>query len=120
VSEDKSLTLATANDQVLVLHGAMMTAKGATSGPGGTGSSEGPSYTLVKSKLHGVMQAMQVRRLTPGECEALQGFPRGYTNIPWRGKPEAPDGPRYKALGNSWAVPCARYIGEQIQRVTTP
>lgn len=41
----------------------------------------------------------------------------GYTNIPWKGKPESPDGPRYKALGNSWAVPCARYIGEQIQRV---
>ena len=57
-----------------------------------------------------------VRRLTPEECEALQGFPRGYTAIPWRGKPaeECPDGPRYKALGNSWAVPVARYIGERI------
>ena len=61
---------------------------------------------------------MQVRRLTPEECEALQGFPRAYTAIPWRGKPAAlcPDGPRYKALGNSWAVPNVRWIGERIQR----
>ena len=55
-----------------------------------------------------------VRRLTPVECERLQGFPDGYTNIPWRNKPEAPDGPRYKALGNSWAVPVVRWIGERI------
>ena len=61
---------------------------------------------------------MQVRRLTPVECERLQGFPDGYTNIPWRKKPEAPDGPRYKALGNSMAVPCMRWIGERIQAAT--
>lgn len=60
--------------------------------------------------------AMQVRRLTPVECERLQGFPDGYTAIPWRGKPasECPDGPRYKALGNSWAVPVVRWIGRRI------
>jgi DNA (cytosine-5)-methyltransferase 1 len=57
---------------------------------------------------------MQVRRLTPVECERLQGFPDNYTNIPWRKKPEAPDGPRYKALGNSWAVPNVRWIGQRI------
>jgi len=63
----------------------------------------------------GVMQPnMAVRRLTPVECERLQGFPDGYTNIPWRGKPEAPDGPRYKALGNSMAVPVMRWIGKRI------
>ena len=63
-----------------------------------------------------VMQAnMAVRRLTPVECERLQGFPDSYTNIPWRNKPEAPDGPRYKALGNSWAVPNVRWIGKRIQ-----
>lgn len=62
--------------------------------------------------------AMQVRRLTPTECERLQGFPDGYTNIPWRKKPEAPDGPRYKALGNSMAVPCMKWIGERIRAVT--
>ena len=60
---------------------------------------------------------MQVRRLTPVECERLQGFPDGYTNIPWRKKPEAPDGPRYKALGNSMAVPCMRWLGERIAEV---
>ena len=59
---------------------------------------------------------MQVRRLTPVECERLQGFPDGYTNIPWRKKTEAPDGPRYKALGNSWAVPVVRWIGERIAK----
>lgn len=60
--------------------------------------------------------SMQVRRLTPTECERLQGFPDGYTQIPWRGKPasECPDGPRYKALGNSWAVPVVRWIGRRI------
>lgn len=52
----------------------------------------------------------------PDEAEALQGFPRGYTNIVYRGKPAA-DGPRYKALGNSMAVPCMRYIGERIRAV---
>jgi DNA (cytosine-5)-methyltransferase 1 len=61
--------------------------------------------------------AMRVRRLTPIECERLQGFPDNYTNIPWRKKPEAPDGPRYKALGNSMAVPCMRWIGQRIKSV---
>ena len=64
-----------------------------------------------------IHQAMQVRRLTPTECERLQGFPDGYTNIPWRGKQEAPDGPRYKALGNSMAVPVMRWIGERINAI---
>jgi len=63
-----------------------------------------------------VPQNMQVRRLTPEECEALQGFPRSYTAVPHRRKPAA-DGPRYKALGNSWAVPCARWIGQRIEAV---
>jgi DNA (cytosine-5)-methyltransferase 1 len=60
--------------------------------------------------------AMAVRRLTPGECESLQGFPDGYTAVPNRGKPAA-DGPRYKALGNSWAVPNVRWIGRRIDLV---
>jgi DNA (cytosine-5)-methyltransferase 1 len=62
-----------------------------------------------------VPQAVAVRRLTPVECERLQGFPDGYTNIPWRKKDESPDGPRYKALGNSWAVPVVAWIGKRIQ-----
>lgn len=63
---------------------------------------------------------MAVRRLTPTECERLQGFPDGHTLIPWRGKPavQCPDGPRYKALGNSMAVPVMRWIGERIDFVS--
>ena len=63
-----------------------------------------------------VAQALQVRRLTPRECERLQGFPDDYTAIPWRRKPadQCPDGPRYKALGNSMAVPVMRWIGKRI------
>jgi DNA (cytosine-5)-methyltransferase 1 len=66
-----------------------------------------------------VAEELSVRRLTPIECERLQGFPDGFTQIPWRGKePEnCPDGPRYKALGNSMAVPVMRWIGERIQAV---
>jgi DNA (cytosine-5)-methyltransferase 1 len=59
---------------------------------------------------------MRVRRLTPVETERLQGFPDNWTRIPWRGKPESecPDGPRYKAIGNSWAIPVVRWIGKRI------
>lgn len=62
---------------------------------------------------------MHVRRLTPVECERLQGFPDNYTRIPWRNKPAelCPDGPRYKALGNSMAVPVMKWIGERIEQV---
>ena len=68
-------------------------------------------------QIQSVMSAMQVRRLTPVESERLMGFPDGYTAIPWRKKPasECPDGPRYKALGNSWAVPVPRWIAQRIQ-----
>lgn len=59
---------------------------------------------------------MAVRRLTPAECEKLQGFPPEWTNVLHRGKPAA-DGPRYKALGNSMAVPCIAWIGERIRTV---
>jgi DNA (cytosine-5)-methyltransferase 1 len=60
---------------------------------------------------------VMVRRLTCDEAESLQGFPRGFTAIPWRKKPadQCPDGPRYKALGNSWAVPVVNWIGNRIQ-----
>ncbi|MBF0250594.1 MAG: DNA cytosine methyltransferase [Alphaproteobacteria bacterium] len=66
-----------------------------------------------------VLNDMAVRRLTPRECERVQGFPDDYTQIPWRGKDSAdcPDGPRYKALGNSMAVPVMRWIGERIELV---
>jgi DNA (cytosine-5)-methyltransferase 1 len=68
------------------------------------------------SQQQAVLQSMVVRRLTPVECERLQGFPDNFTRIPWRNKPstECPDGPRYKSLGNSMAVPVMRWIGERI------
>ena len=67
-----------------------------------------------------IQQSMAVRRLTPIECERLQGFPDTYTAIPWRKKEatECPDGPRYKALGNSMAVPVMRWIGKRIQNAS--
>jgi DNA (cytosine-5)-methyltransferase 1 len=69
---------------------------------------------------HAVVQpAMAVRRLTPIECERLQGFPDNWSRISWKGKPEeeCPDGPRYKACGNSMAVPVMAFIGKRIAEV---
>lgn len=66
-----------------------------------------------------MQQGMAVRRLTPVECERLMGFPDSYTSIPWRKKPaeDCPDGPRYRALGNSWTIPVVRWIGQRIDSV---
>jgi len=73
--------------------------------------------TLIKNQVHAVHAVhASVRRLTPIECERLQGFPDNYTNIHW-GKKECPDGPRYKALGNSMAVPVMHWLGQRIQAV---
>ncbi|WP_116865647.1 DNA cytosine methyltransferase [Pseudomonas syringae] len=68
-------------------------------------------------KAHALVNS-SVRRLTPRECERLQGFPDDYTRIPWRGRVLGlcPDGPRYKAIGNSKAVPVVRWIGMRIQQ----
>ena len=68
------------------------------------------------SRVPNVLQHMAVRRLTAVECERLQGFPDNYTDIKSKNKP-TPDGPRYKSLGNSMAVPVMRWIGERIQKV---
>ena len=70
----------------------------------------GPTHSGPK-----VLQSMAVRRLTPVECERLQGFGDNYTNIKSKNKP-TPDGPRYKALGNSMAVPVMAWIGARIQQ----
>jgi len=93
-------------------------------------TTDGPMYTLDVGSQHAVAiqaQALkekvqsdpQVRRLTPTECERLQGFPDNFTQIPWRNKAaeDCPDGPRYKAMGNSMAVPVMRWIGERIKMV---
>jgi DNA (cytosine-5)-methyltransferase 1 len=79
--------------------------------------------SLVAKGPHGVATntppTMAIRRLLPVECEKLQGFPPKWTEIPYRGKPadQCPDGPRYKACGNSMAVPCMAYLGRRIQMV---
>jgi DNA (cytosine-5)-methyltransferase 1 len=75
-------------------------------------NSDGLAYTVDTHATQGVATYMQVRRLTPKECERLQGFPDNYTNIP-----NAADGPRYKALGNSMAVPVMHWIGKRIDQV---
>ena len=72
----------------------------------------------LRRETHGHEPIIQhntvVRRLTPVECERLQGFPDNYTNIPWCNKPTAPDSRRYKALGNSMAVPVMHWIGKRM------
>ena len=74
------------------------------------------TQTLQAKNPMAVMQSMAVRRLTPVECERLQGFPDSYTDIKSKNKP-TPDGPRYKALGNSMAVPVMAWIGQRIEQV---
>lgn len=93
------------------------------------GADGDPAFTLLANHPHMVaseiadkpaeVNPMLVRRLTPLECERLQGFPDGHTLIAWKGKPaeECPDGPRYKAIGNSMAVPVMRWIGRRIAAV---
>lgn len=86
-------------------------------GPQGKGYQEDVAFTQDSRSYADVVQyGMQVRRLTPIECERLQGFPDNHTLIGWRGKDadECPDGPRYKAIGNSMAVPVMRWIGDRI------
>jgi len=87
-------------------------------GPLTAGMHKGPRGTEAIESNH-VISFPRLRRLTPRECERLQGFPDDYTRIPWRNKPaeDCPDGPRYKAMGNSMAVPVMRWIGERIAMV---
>jgi len=83
----------------------------------GIGNTGDPMFTMQAHAQHGVHSAMQVRRLTPKECEYLQGFPADHTNVTYRNKPAA-DGPRYRALGNSMAVPCMVWLGYRISKAT--
>ncbi|MEZ9525703.1 DNA cytosine methyltransferase [Enterovibrio norvegicus] len=85
----------------------------------GIGDNGDPCPTLTTGDKHAVFVPPHVRRLTPIECERLQGMPDNHTLIPWKGKsPEdCPDGPRYQAIGNSMAVPVMRWIGEQISTI---
>ena len=86
----------------------------------GVGRPGDPSNTLTGNARHAVMdESLVVRRLTPIECERLQGFPDNWTQIPWNNKPKekCPDSHRFKAMGNSMAVPVMRWIGEGIELV---
>lgn len=134
VSEELSMTLSTSNTQTLVQE-PLGFKYHQGSGAGSIGCEEGVSPTCTADyhnpavdddmcgslKIGGsapvvAPQEAIVRRLMPMECERLQGFPDDWTRIPYRGKPaeECPDGPRYKAIGNSFAVPVVRWIGERI------
>ena len=120
VQEDVSATLGTGNDQTLfepVSFAANQ--RGEVRLQGGDGVVVGAIPASQSGKqVNGVADGYSVRRLTPRECERLQGMPDDWTRVPYRGKPaeECPDGPRYKAIGNSMAVPVMRWIGERIER----
>lgn len=110
IQDDVSATLATSNNQTLFQPVCMAddNAKAAIDRDMcGTLKVAGSAPIIASDYI--------VRRLTPVECERLQGFPDGWTDIVWKGKP-APDSKRYKALGNSMAVPVIRWIGERIER----
>lgn len=117
-SEEKTFTIATSPDQWL------LEGKGVAVDMYNMNINDQTSQTLSSSASDinhtgGTIQNSRVRRLTPVECERLQGFPDNFTQIPYRKKPqdECPDGPRYKALGNSMAVPVMAWIGKNIQEV---
>ena len=121
-TSDKAFTLDcqhSGNTNVVCINGSTIN-KAPTGGGNGLGVSDtGIAYTLTTTDRHAVSDGLQVRRLMPVECERLQGFPGGHTQIPWRGKSAAdcPDSLRYKAIGNSMAVPVMRWIGQRIRQL---
>ena len=124
-TSDKAFTLDcqhSGNTNIVCINGNIISKDpNGTSGGNGMGAiQDGTAYTLTATDRHAVSDGLQVRRLTPTECERLQGFPDNHTQIPWRGKPAAdcPDGLRYKAIGNSMAVPVMRWIGRKIKQET--
>ena len=118
VSTDVTPTLDKSNTPAVAIQAQALKEKQPKSQGFGVDES-GAAYTLTAGDRHAMQYKHQVRRLTPIECERLQGFPDDYTQIPWRNKPaeNCPDGPRYKAMGNSMAVPVMRWIGERISMV---
>ena len=114
-SDEVAFTLSTHQDQQI----AQPMAFDWQSGGDARGLDPKETAQLQRSQTPAVLQQYAVRRLTPREAERLQGFSDNYTAIPWKNKPadQCPDGPRYKALGNSMAVPVMRWIGERIQAV---
>lgn len=118
IQEEVSGTVATSNDQTLFQPVAVSAnQRGEVRLQGGDGSVSGALQASQSAKqLNAVVQGYAVRRLTPLECERLQGMPDDHTKVPYRGKTadECPDTPRYRAIGNSMAVPVMRWIGERI------
>jgi len=112
-SDDCALTLQSHQGQAVAFDTTQITSPGNFSNP-----KPGDACHPLAAEAHApaIAYAAAVRRLTPRECERLQGFPDDYTLVPHRNKAAA-DGPRYKALGNSMAVPVMRWIGERIQMV---
>lgn len=104
-------------ENVIVIAGNII-GRSPQTGGNGNGFDEEVCYTLTTADRHAVAANSIIRRLTPVECEKLQGFPIDYTKIPYRKKDidQCPDSPRYKALGNSMAVPVMQWIGKQIQK----
>lgn len=119
VQTEVSGTLATGNDQTIIeIDDPMVFAQNTRDevryvNGGGAISGALAANPGMKQTSY-VKEVAVVRRLTPRECERLQGFPDDWTLIEWNGKP-APDGRRYKAIGNSMAVPVMRWIGERIE-----
>lgn len=123
-TSDKAFTLdcqGSGNTNVVCIHGNTIGRQHHNGGNGTDAIQDGTSYTLTATDRHAVSDGLHIRRLSPTECERLQGFPDNHTLIPWRGKPaeECPDSPRYKAIGNSMAVPVMRFIGKRIQHEIT-
>lgn len=120
VSQDTSFTLNATGVHGVVYPIDTMNSIGRKGGSNGTGigAAGAPSYTLTRGHSHAVATTSVVRKLMPVECERLQGFPDNWSQIPYRGKPaeQCPDAPRYRAIGNSWAVPVVRWIGHRIQK----
>ncbi len=118
IQEDVSGTLAARNDQTLFEPVAFAANhRGEVRMQGGDGAVVGAIPTTQSGKqVQGVAQGYAVRRLTPRECERLMGFPDDWTRVPYRGRAadECPDTPRYRAIGNSMAVPVMAWIGERM------
>lgn len=94
------------------LQGSMINRK-LENGLQGSGVNEEKCFTLNTIDRHATTQDLSVRRLTPTECERLQGLPDGYTDVEFHGAPPS-DAKRYKAIGNGMAQPCADFVLRQI------
>jgi DNA (cytosine-5)-methyltransferase 1 len=112
--EDQAFTISTMQDQQIAQPIAVDVYNQKT-----TGDKFGVVREQHGTNMNAVLRSMAIRRLTPKECERLQGFPDDWTKIPYRNKEadQCPDGPRYKACGNSMAVPVMRWIGERINLI---